>query len=159
MNATAIILAVIGILLGIAGTVIPFLPGIPLIYLSILAYGWYEGFQSVSSSYIIILGGLTVLSLAVDYFSSIIGAKYFGSSKQGIYGALIGTVAGIFILPPAGIFLGPWIGACIGELLSGKDVYTAMRTGLGTMAGILSGLAFKLILAVIMFISFLVIIF
>ncbi len=159
MNTTAVIIAIIVILLGIAGTIIPFIPGIPLIFIAITAYGWYEGFHAVSTKYIAIMASLTVLSLIVEYLSSILGAKYFGSSKKGIYGALIGTVIGIFVFPPIGILIGPWLGACVGELLSGKDLSTAMKTGLGTLAGIFSGITFNLIIAVLMMISFLIIIF
>ncbi len=159
MNTTAVIIAIIVMLLGIAGTIVPFIPGIPLIFLAIAGYGWYEGFHSVGTKYIAIMAGLTILSFAVEYLASTLGAKYFGSSKKGIIGALIGTCLGLFLLPPLGILIGPWIGACAGELLSGKDLATAMRTSLGTLAGIFSGLAFNLILAIIMLTSFLIIIF
>lgn len=138
---------------------VPFIPGIPLIFIAILGYGWYEGFQALSTTYIAIMAGLTILSLAVEYLASTLGAKYFGSSKTGIFGALIGTVVGIFVIPPIGILICPWIGACVGELIAGKDISTAMRIGLGTIVGIFTGLVFNLLIGIIMLISFLVIIF
>lgn len=159
MNTTAVVITIIVILLGIVGTIIPFIPGIPLIFIAIATYGWYEGFHTITTKYIVIMAALTLLSLLVDYLASTLGAKYFGSGKYGIYGALIGTVLGLFIFPPAGLLIGPWVGAIAGEMMAGKDLSNAFRTGIGTIVGLFSGIAFSLILAIIMFISFLVIAF
>lgn len=159
MNTGAVVLAIIFILIGIGGIFIPVVPGIPLIFIAILAYGWYEGFQHISAYYIAFMAALTVLALLVDYFSATLGAKYFGSSKYGIYGALLGTLLGIVIFAPVGIFLGPFLGALIGEMLAGKDINIAAKTSLGTIIGLFSGIAFNLILGLVMFISFLIIIF
>lgn len=159
MTTTAVVITIIVILLGIAGTLIPFIPGVPLIFIAITTYGWYEGFHTITAKYIVVIATLTILSILVDYLSSTLGVKYFGSSKYGIYGALIGTVLGLFIFPPAGILIGPWIGAVAGEMIAGKDFSNAFRTGIGAIVGLLSGVAFSLIMAIIMFISFLVIVF
>lgn len=159
MNTGAVILAIVVILIGIVGIFIPFIPGIPLIFIAILAYGWYEGFHQITAYYIAIMAALTVLALVVDYLAATLGAKYFGSSKTGIYGALLGTLLGIIIFAPIGIFVGPWLGALIGEMIAGKDFSTAMRISLGTIAGLFSGIAFNLVLGAAMFISFLIVIF
>lgn len=159
LNTTAMVITIIVILLGIAGTIVPFIPGVPLIFIAITTYGWYEGFHIITAKYIAVMATLTILSIFVDYLASTLGAKYFGSSKYGIYGALIGTVLGIFIFPPAGLLIGPWIGAIVGEMIAGKDLSNAFRTGIGTILGLFSGVAFSLILAIIMLISFLIIVF
>jgi len=159
MNTGAVILAIIVILIGIAGIFIPYVPGISLIFIAILAYGWHEGFHQVSSYYIAVMAALTVLSLVVDYLAATLGAKHFGSSKYGIYGALLGTLLGIIIFAPIGIFVGPWLGALIGEMLAGKDFSTAMRISWGTIVGLFSGIAFNLVLGAAMLISFLIVIF
>lgn len=159
MNTTAVVITIIVILLGIAGTIIPFIPGVPLIFIAIATYGWYEGFHTITTKYIVILAALTLLSLLVDYLASTMGAKYFGSSKYGIYGALIGTLLGLFLFPPAGLLIGPWIGAIVGELMAGKEFNTALRTGVGTIVGLFSGIVFSLILAIIMLVSFLIVVF
>lgn len=151
-----LILALIFIFLGLAGTVIPLLPGIPLIFISIAAYGWYEGFQVISARFLAIMAALTILSLLVDYLSTALGASYFGSSKYGVWGAIIGTFIGLAIFAPVGIFLGPWLGASIGEYIACQDVNKAMKSGIGTVVGLFSGIIFNLILAMVMLVGFLI---
>ncbi|MDD3269720.1 MAG: DUF456 domain-containing protein, partial [Syntrophomonadaceae bacterium] len=129
------------------------------IFVSIAAYGWYEGFQQVTPKYLVILAGLAVISVFVEYLASTLGAKYFGSSKKGMWGAFIGTFAGLFIFPPLGILIGPFLGAAIGEYLEINDFEKAFKVGIGTVAGLFSGMIFKLVLALAMGISFIVVLF
>lgn len=157
-NALLLIVVFLLILVGIAGTIVPLIPGIPLIFISIAAYGWYEGFQQVTPKYLVIIGAVTVLSVIIDYLSTAIGAKYAGSSKKGIWGAFIGTFVGAFFFPPLGILIGPWLGAFIGEYIELQDVGKAAKTGFGTVLGLFSGIIFNLILALIILISFIIVI-
>jgi hypothetical protein len=157
-NAFILIVVFLLIFIGIVGTIIPLIPGIPLIFISISAYGWYEGFQQITPRYLVILGAVTVLSVIIDYLSTSIGAKYSGSSKKGIWGAFLGTFIGAIFFPPLGILLGPWLGAFIGEYIELQDVSAAARSGLGTVLGLFSGIIFNLILALIMLVSFIVVI-
>lgn len=158
MNTAAFVLCLIFILIGIAGAVLPFIPGIPVIFIAIAAYGWAEGFQTISAKYIIILAALTLLSVLVDYLASYWGAKYAGAGKGGQIGAVIGVVAGMFVFPPAGIFIGPWLGAWVGEMIDGKAPEVAAKSALGALLGLFSGIVFKLIVGVGMLISFLVVV-
>lgn len=159
MNTLVLTLAIILALTGVAGTILPVLPGVLLVFLSVAAYGWYEGFHVISAHYLIILAGLTLLSLLVHYLSAIWGARQYGSSKYGTWGAMIGLLAGMFILPPLGIFIGAFLGALIGEYMSCNEWGKAVRAGLGTIIGLFSGMIFNFLLALGMFISFLVIVF
>lgn len=159
MEAAIFIVTLAVILLGIAGTFLPVVPGVPLVFVAIAAYGWYEGFQEITPNYLVILAGVAVLSLFVDYVSTYLGAKYFDSSRLGLYGAVIGSVAGIFIFPPLGLLILPWLGAIVGELLQGNDWPKAMRSGMGAVIGLFSGIAFKVALATGMLVSFLLVIF
>lgn len=159
MNTTAVVITILVILLGIAGTILPVLPGIPLVFLAMAAYGWYEGFSTVTPRFLIYMAGITVLSMFVDYLATYLGAKHFGSSKKGVFGAIIGTVAGLFIFPPFGLFIGPWVGAFCGEMIDGKNTQEAVRTGTGTVIGLFGGMVFKVVLGLIMLISFLIVIF
>ncbi|PKM77719.1 MAG: DUF456 domain-containing protein [Firmicutes bacterium HGW-Firmicutes-15] len=159
MDVWVVIITLAVILLGIAGTFVPVLPGVPLVFIAIAAYGWHDGFQTVTPRYLAIIAGVTVLSLFVDYLSTYLGAKYFGSSKKGLYGAVIGSFVGLFIFPPAGLLIGPWVGAIIGEFIDGNDWNKALRSGMGAVIGLFSGIAFKLMLATLMLVSFLIIIF
>ncbi len=155
----ALIIVVVLLLLGVSGTILPLLPGIPLMFVSIAAYGWYEGFNIITPKYICIIAALTVISLIVDYLSTVLGAKYFGSSKKGIWGALLGTFIGLFLFPPLGLLLGPFLGAMLGEYLEMQDIEKAARIGVGTVVGLFSGMVFKLVLAIGIFVSFLVVVF
>jgi len=159
METTILIVTLAVILLGIAGTFLPVVPGVPLVFVAIAAYGWYEGFHEITPNYLVILAGVAVLSLFVDYVSTYLGAKYFDSSRLGLYGAVIGSVAGIFIFPPLGLLILPWLGAIVGELLQGNDWPKAMRSGMGAVIGLFSGIAFKVALATGMLVSFLLVIF
>jgi uncharacterized protein YqgC (DUF456 family) len=154
MHTLLIIIVILLLLAGLAGTVVPFIPGIPLIFIGIAAYGWYDKFQLISAHYLIVLACLTILSLALDYVSVILGAKYFGSTKQGTWGALLGVLIGIFVFPPIGIILGPFVGAVVGESMAGKNLNHAFKVALGTVAGLFSGMIFNIILAAGMILSF-----
>jgi hypothetical protein len=139
-----------------AGTVVPFIPGIPLMFIGIAAYGWYDNFQTIDAQYLIVLACLTLLSVFMDYLSTMLGAKYFGSTKQGTWGALLGTVIGLFLFPPIGIIAGPFVGAIIGESMAGKDSRAALKVALGTVAGLFTGMLFNVILAIGMVLSFII---
>lgn len=156
METAVLVIAIIFMLVGLAGTVFPFLPGVPLIFMAIAAYGWYEGFDLITSRLLIIFAALTILSLFLNYISAVLGAKHFGSSKAGIWGALVGTVAGVFILPPLGIFIGPWIGAFIGEYLRTHDINLSFKAAVGAVIGLVSGILFDLILGIVMVVTFLI---
>lgn len=158
MDVAVLVATLVVIILGIAGTFLPFLPGIPIIFVAIAAYGWYEGFKVISAQYLVVLAGIALLSMLVDYISTYLGAKYFNSSKKGVWGAVLGGVAGIFVFPPFGIIIGPWLGAVLGEKLQGNDWPRAWHSGLGAVVGLFSGIAFKIILGTAMLISFLIII-
>lgn len=161
MNTDTVVLglAIILMLVGVAGTILPALPGVLLIFLTVAAYGWYEGFHTISAHYLVILAGLTLLSMLVHYLSAVWGARHYGSSKYGSWGAIIGMLLGIFIFPPLGIFIGAFLGALLGEYITCNQLEKAARAGLGTIVGLFSGMVFNLLLALGMFISFLVVVF
>lgn len=161
MNTDTLVLglAIILMLVGLAGTIMPALPGVTLIFLTIAAYGWYEGFHSITAYYLIILAGLTLLSHVVEYLSAYWGAKKYGSSKYGTWGAIIGMLLGMFVFPPLGIFVGAFGGAVLGEYISCSNWEKATRAGLGTLVGILSGMVFNVMMALGMIISFLIFVF
>lgn len=149
-------LVIIAMIIGAAGTVLPVLPGIPLIFAAALFYGWYEGFQLITANYLIILGILTILSIVFSYLSTMLGARYFGSGKWGSWGAIAGLVLGLFIFPPIGLLVGPFLGAFLGEYLSGQNSQLAIRAALGALIGLFSGIIFNLLVAIGMLVSFLI---
>lgn len=148
------VLAALFAVLGLAGVVLPALPGLPLLFGAMLLAAWANGFERIGMWSLIVLGLLTAVSFVVDFWATAVGAKRVGASRLALVGTLIGTVVGLFFGLP-GLFAGPFIGAVIGELVSRRDLRPgglgrATRVGIGTWVGIALGVALKLALAVLM---------
>jgi uncharacterized protein YqgC (DUF456 family) len=139
-------LAVILVLVGIAGVILPALPGLPLVFAGMLLAAWAGDFQQIGWVTLVVLGLLTLLSVGVDFFATLVGAKRVGASKKALLGAVLGTFAGLFF-GPVGLFAGPFVGALLGELWHGREIGQAAKVGLGTWLGILLGTVLKLGLA------------
>jgi uncharacterized protein YqgC (DUF456 family) len=140
------VLAVILILVGIAGVILPALPGLPLVFAGMLLAAWAGDFQQIGWLPLVVLGVLTLVSVAVDFFATMVGAKRVGASRKALLGAVVGTFAGLFF-GPVGLFAGPFVGALLGELWHGRELGKAAKVGLGTWLGILLGTVLKLGLA------------
>lgn len=136
------------------GTVLPFLPGLPLMAVLFIGYGWMDGFQHVNSFAISIAVVFAVLGTLLDYFAGPYLAKKKGGTKGGYWGAFIGGLVGIFILGPIGLLLGPFLGALAGELLWGKNLKDASQIGITSLWGLLFGNIIKLILAIVILVIF-----
>lgn len=143
-------------LIGLIGSVLPFIPGSPLILLGVFIYAWYTDFLVVTWGTLVILLLLTVLSQILDYLASILGAKKFGASRWGMSGAFLGGIIGLFSGGILGILIGPFIGALLLELLHGQDLPASLKIGLGTLVGFLGGAIGKIIIALTMIGIFLV---
>src|SRR5512139_2952041 len=141
--------AVLLVIVGLAGTVLPVLPGVAFVFAGLLLAAWADGFARVGAITITILGLLTALAVAADFAASALGAKKLGASPRGILGATIGAVVGIFFGLP-GLVLGPFVGAVAGELSARRELLHAGRAGLGTWLGIVLGSVAKLTLAFLM---------
>lgn len=139
------------VIIGLIGTVLPALPGLPLVFAGMLLAAWADDFQQVGIPMLVLLGILTLVSLVVDFWATALGAKRVGASRKAIIGAMLGTFAGLFF-GPIGLLLGPFLGALAGELLhrrrlGGADLGDAAKIGFGTWLGILFGIVLKLGLA------------
>ncbi len=139
------VLAALLILAGLAGTLLPALPGAPLVFAGLLTAAWADGFQRVGGAVLIVLAGLTALSFLVDLIAASLGAKRAGA-RSALIGAAIGTVVGLFF-GIAGIVIGPFIGAVAGEFLSRGSAAGAGRVGVWTWVGFIFGTLVKLVLA------------
>jgi uncharacterized protein YqgC (DUF456 family) len=131
---------------GIAGVLLPGLPGTPLVFGGLLLAAWADGFQNVSVGSVLILAVLTVLAFCVDFISSSLGARSAGASRAAVVGAALGTLVGVFF-GFAGIVLGPFIGAVIGEFLARRNLGQAGLAGVAAWIGFILGSGVKLILA------------
>ncbi len=152
MQNTALfyILAGLMVIVGIIGTVLPALPGVPLVFAGLLLAAWADGFDKVGWAPLVVLGLLTLLSLVVDFWATAKGAKRVGASRMAVIGSVLGMLAGL-LLGPFGIFIGAFAGAVAGELLHRRsigqeDLGAAAKIGLGTWLGIVLGMALKLAL-------------
>jgi len=150
-NTLYYLLAIVLVVVGIAGTILPALPGLPLVFAGMLLAAWAGDFQQVGVPMLVVLGLLTVFSLAVDFWATALGAKRVGASRLAIIGAMVGTLAGLFF-GPLGLLMGPFAGAIGGELIHRRsllkqDLGHAARIGVGTWFGILFGTVLKLALA------------
>jgi uncharacterized protein YqgC (DUF456 family) len=147
MTTTALwILAAALMLVGLAGIVLPALPGVPLLFAGMVVAAAIDDFQRIGWVTVSILGALTVIAFLVDIFAASIGAKRVGASGRAVWGAAIGTVIGIFF-GVAGLLLGPFVGAVIGELSAHGRVAQAGRVGVATWLGLVLGTIVKLALA------------
>jgi uncharacterized protein YqgC (DUF456 family) len=134
------------ILLGLAGTVLPALPGTILVLGGIVLGAWIEGFTRVGTWAVAAVAVLAVLAWLTDYFAALLGAKRAGASRQAVIGAAIGTVAGIFT-GLIGVLFMPLVGAAIGEWLARRDQARAVRVGVATWVGLMLGLLAKVVLS------------
>lgn len=149
MEALLMLLGVVLVLAGIAGTVLPALPGAPLVFVGLLLAAWAEGFEKVGWIPLTLIGLLAVLTFPLDILAASLGAKRVGASWLALVGAAIGTIVGFFFSLP-GLLLGPFIGAVAGEYLSRRDLRQAGRVGVGTWIGFVIGVAGKMALIFMM---------
>jgi len=143
-----IVLGIMLVLAGIAGSILPLIPGTPLAYVGLLIQQLREP-DPFTSRFLWIWAGLTLLSLILDYLIPIWGTKTFGGTKYGVWGTTIGFLLA-FWMGPIGIIAGPFIGAFVGEMIGGQNSKRSLRAAWGSFFGFLLGSLFKIVLCVLM---------
>lgn len=143
-------------IVGLAGSVLPVIPGSPLILLGAVVYSWYTGFALVTWATLLWLAGLTLLSYFLEFFASAWGVKRYGGSRWAMFGAVLGGVIGTFTAGIAGLVVGPFLGAFLLEILHTGSAGKSWRSAAGTLIGLLFGALGKLVIAVVMIGIFLV---
>ena len=141
-DAALWVLALLLVLAGFAGAVLPAIPGAPLVFAGLLLAAWIDGFAKVGWVPLVLIGLLAALTFVVDLAASALGAKRVGASPLALLGAAVGTVAGLFF-GFVGVLAGPFVGAALGEFVARRDLRQAGRAGLATWLGILVGSAAK----------------
>jgi len=139
------VLATLLIVIGVAGTILPALPGVPLVFGGMLVAAWAGDFVHIGWPTLTILGVLTALALLVDLLSGLLGAKRVGASRWALIGAALGTVVGMF-LGIVGLILGPFVGAVLGELIAGSNLRRSATVGVGAWLGFVFGTLAKIAL-------------
>ncbi len=139
-------LAVVLVIVGLVGVVVPALPGTVLIFVGLLTAAWADGFMRVGVPTIVMLGVMTVLSYFVDLATMALGMTRLGATRRALVGAAVGAVVGVFFGLP-GLVIGPFLGAVVGELSASRDLTRAGRAGLAAWVGFLLGTIAKIALA------------
>jgi len=134
---------------GVAGSVLPALPGTALVLAGIVLGAWLDDFTRVKWWVVAIIAVLAIIAWVTDYFATVLGARKAGASKLAIIGAALGTVAGIF-MGLVGVLFMPFVGAAVGEYLAQKNTRQAAKVGLATWLGLLVGTIVKLVLVFMM---------
>jgi uncharacterized protein YqgC (DUF456 family) len=145
MDIILIILSGFFILIGLAGCIVPIVPGPPLSYLGIFFLHWTERYQ-FDQKFLLTWGLLVAGVTVIDYLTPIIGTKKFGGTRRGTWGATLGLIVGLFF-GPVGIILGPFVGAVVGEMTQSDDFNKALKSGLGSLIGFLIGTGLKFIVS------------
>lgn len=143
------ILSIALILVGLAGIVLPALPGTILVFAGIMLGAWIDDFTRVGWFAVGAIAVLALLAWLMDYVSAMLGAKRAGASRQAVIGAAIGTVAGIF-LGIVGVLFMPLVGAAAGEFMARRSHHQAVRVGIATWLGLMAGMLAKFVLAFMM---------
>ena len=149
MEAVIVLLWIVAALLviaGLAGLVLPGIPGAAVLYAGLVLAAWAEDFAFAGIGTLAILAVLALLTYVVDFVAGMLGAKHFGASRRAMTGAMLGAILGIFFGLP-GLLFGPFAGAAIGEFSAQQSLGAAGRAGIGATIGLAMGVAAKLALA------------
>lgn len=140
------VLALMLMLVGTLGIVLPALPGIPLMYAGMVVVAAIDDFQRIGWVTLAVLGFFTVVAVVIEFAASALGARQFGASRRAIWGALLGTATGLFF-GVAGLLFGPFVGAVFGELSVHGRLDQAGRVGIATWIGLIFGTLAKIAIA------------
>lgn len=143
------VLAALLMLGGLAGSVLPVLPGIPMVFGGVWLAAAVDGYRHLGLWWLLVIGAIGAVGVIVDFVAGTLGAKRVGASPRALWGAAIGTLVGLFLGIP-GLLFGPFIGAVLGELASGTSVLRSAHVGVGTWLGLLFGTLLKLVLSFLM---------
>lgn len=142
----AYVLVAVLLIVGLAGSLLPLLPGTPLILAAALLHALVTDFRPIGVGRLLVLAGLTALAYGLEYVAGAVGVKKFGGSVWAVIGALVGAVIGLFF-GPLGLVVGPVVGAVAGELLKSGDPEHSLKAGFGALIGMVCGLLARFALA------------
>lgn len=149
MEFTLYLVAATLIVTGLAGAVVPALPGIPLIFGGIWLLAAVDGYRHLGLGWLLAIGIIGAVGMTVDLLAGSLGAKRVGASRQAVWGALLGSIVGLFFGLP-GLLLGPFAGAVLGELSTGNSVLRSTHVGVGAWLGLIFGTLVKLVASITM---------
>ena len=148
MDSLWLILGILLMLAGLAGCILPFLPGPPLCFIALLLQQLRDD-PPFSSGFLWLWAGIALAVTLLDYVIPVYGTKKFGGTTYGVWGSTIGLLVGLFV-GPLGIIIGPFVGAFVGELLANTNSKQALRAAFGSFVGFLFGTLLKLVTCLVM---------
>ena len=148
MEIVIIISALLLMLLGLAGSFLPVLPGPLTSWLGLFVLSYADG-VTISKTFLIVTFIVALLILILDYIIPVVGTKRFGGSKSGMIGTSLGLVVGLLSPVPFGIIIAPFLGAIIGELMHKNDVNRATKAAFGSFIGFVTSTFLKFIIAIV----------
>ena len=155
METVFLIIALLIMMGGLIGTILPIIPSVPMVYLGYFIYGFASDWKDYGSTVMIVFGLVTIFVLVLDYVAGAIGAKRFGGSRLGAVGAIVGALVGVIFFNIVGLVVGTFAGAALGELVLGRTMQEAIMSGSGALVGFLAGSLFKLMTSLVMIGAFL----
>ena len=159
MDLIAWILIITFFVIAFIGLIYPIIPSVIFIIGGFIVYGLFYSFSDLPWWFWIIEILLVVLLFGADTVSNLVGVKKFGGSKAGMWGSTIGLLVGPFVIPFAGILLGPFLGAVFAELIVTKSSWEqALKTGVGSLVGFLTSIVTKGIVQIVMILLFFIVI-
>ena len=158
-----IITAISGLLVvsGTFGSVLPFLPGLPVSYVGLLLYMFFGRSGGISTTNIwglAVFGVLILITALIDLFAPAVAARGHKASQSGLIGVVLGALLGVFTLGPIGILVGPFVGAFIGEMINSNNTNHALHVAFAALLGLVVSSAFKFIIGLAMMVYFLVLV-
>lgn len=149
MDIALYVLAAALVLGGLIGSVIPALPGLPMIFGGLWLAAAVDEYQHLGLWWLLAIGALGAAGVVIEFIATTLGAKRVGASAKALWGAGLGTIVGMFFGLP-GLLFGPFVGALLGELASGNSVLRATHVGVATWLGLLFGTLVKLVISFVM---------
>ena len=143
------VLSAVLVLVGLAGTVLPLLPGTLLVWAGLLLGAWIDDFTRVSALTVVFITLLAALAWALDFVAGLLGAKRAGAAKLALVGAAVGTVVGIF-MGLVGVLFMPLVGAAIGQYWAQRDQQRAAKVAFATWLGLMLGMVAKVVISFVM---------
>lgn len=140
------VVAAVLILTGIAGTILPAMPGVPIVFAGMWLAAWVSDYALISTWTVGLLGVLAGLAVLLDFVAGLLGARRVQATTKALWGAAAGTVVGMFFGLP-GLLFGPFIGALVGEASAGGTLQRSTHVGIATWIGLLFGTIAKIALS------------
>ena len=154
MEYLIIIFVILLLIFGLAGCIIPALPGPPISFLGLLLFHLFTSHQMETDTLWLLAAAVSLITF-LDYWLQVYGVKKFGGGKKAINGTILGLIFGLFVFPPFGVIIGPFIGAFIGAKMETKEDSTrAIKIALGALAGFLGGTILKFAVSIYITILF-----